>query len=170
MSPKEKTDPSQWTLRFKYHRTTIILLVAPTASFSTIKSSLLTSIRATGLTSIPPDPSPIPTSPDDVILGLPLDRNELDKGWIDLLIPEEDSTDTSGGQGAGKGKKEKGTGVRKGSVLNESPLGAGLRDGDVVAFRWRKERGEEGEWDVVIPSFDEEDEEYEAEEAARMEM
>lgn len=40
----------------------------------------------------------------------------------------------------------------------------------MVAFRWRKERGEEGEWDVVIPSFDEEDEEYEAEEAARMEM
>ena len=87
---------------------------------------------------------------------------------MDLLIPEQDG-EGAGGDGAGKVKKDKGIAVRKGSILNESPLGAGLRDGDVLAFRWRKEDEDEVEWDVVIPNFDDEDAEEE-EEAARMEM
>ena len=54
-------------------------------------------------------------------------------------------------------KKTKG--IRKGSVLNESPLGAGLKDGTVLAFRFREgddddEGDDDFEWDVVIPSYD----------------
>ena len=48
----------------------------------------------------------------------------------------------------------KGKGVKKGSVLNENPLGAGLKDGAVLAFKF--EEGDDGEWDVVMPSFDDE--------------
>lgn len=86
-----------------------------------------------------------------------MDRNELGNGWVDLLIPET-GVDEDGVDG-GAGGQKKGGGVKKGSVLNESPMGAGLRDGDIVAFRFRRE-GEgdgEGEWDVVIPSYDDEE-------------
>lgn len=87
---------------------------------------------------------------------MPVDRNDYNKGWVDLLIPEvEDGEDEDGGGGGG-GK------VKKGSVLNESPLGAGLRDGDVIAFRFRGEGERTEEWDVVIPSYEEEDAEEEA--------
>ena len=64
---------------------------------------------------------------------------------MDLLIPEDENGDG--------GKKREGT-VKKGSVLNESPLGAGLRDGDVIAFKFERE---EEEWDVTFPSYEEED-------------
>ena len=54
----------------------------------------------------------------------------------------------------------------KKSVFNASPAGAGLKDGGMVAFRFRggDERMDEdgldvdddGEWDVVMPSYEEE--------------
>lgn len=97
---------------------------------------------------------------------MPVDRNDYSKGWVDLLIPEaEDDEDDEGGGGGKTIKPEDGK-VKKGSVLNESPLGAGLRDGDVLAFRFREEGEGEGEkteeWDVVIPSYEDEDAEEEA--------
>ncbi len=74
-----------------------------------------------------------------------------------------------GGSGKWKGKGRPQAGG-KGSVLNETPKGAGLRDGQAVAFRFgsgEKEGGgggdeeddemdseSEGEWDVVVPSFE----------------
>ncbi|KAG7007005.1 hypothetical protein G7Y79_00012g033410 [Physcia stellaris] len=164
MSAQGKPSSSQHTLRFKSHRTTILLLVTPTDPFTTIKSALLSSLRATGLQSLPLQDrsAPIPNSPDDVILGVPVDRNDYSKGWVDLLIPEADHDENGDEDGGGGG----GGKVKKGSVLNESPLGAGLRDGDVIAFRFRGEGEREGEkteeWDVVIPSYEEEDAEEEA--------
>ena len=55
----------------------------------------------------------------------------------------------------------KGKGVKKGSVLNGSPLGAGLKDGAMLAFRFTKGPGEDAmdlddEWDVIMPSYDDE--------------
>ena len=101
-------------------------------------------------------------------MGFPVDRNDYGKGWVDLLIPEaeDDEDEDGGGGGGGKKTKSEGGKVKKGSVLNESPLGAGLRDGDVIAFRFREEGEGAGEkteeWDVVIPSYEEEDAEEEA--------
>lgn len=46
--------------------------------------------------------------------------------------------------------------MQKGSVLNASPLGAGLKDGAVIAFKFQGEAGGDGEFDVVIPTFEEE--------------
>ena len=40
-------------------------------------------------------------------------------------------------------------------MLNASPLGAGLKDGAVIAFKFQGEADEEGEFDVVIPTFEE---------------
>ena len=81
---------------------------------------------------------------------MPRDKNDISKGWVSLAIPELDDGDT------------KGKGVKKGSVLNESPLGAGLKDGAMLAFRFNgKDAAEDDdemdldvEWDVIIPDFE----------------
>ena len=87
---------------------------------------------------------------------MPIDKNNISKGWVGLEIPEFDEEML----GAKKGK-----GVKKGSVLNSIPQGAGLKDGGVVAFRFRQEGNDElemiehEEWNVIVPSYtDEEDE------------
>ena len=86
-----------------------------------------------------------------MILGVPIDKNDPDRGWVNLRIPEiEDENEES--------KKSKG--VKKDSVVNSSPLGAGLRDGAMLAFRFKTDEDEDdmvdGVWDVVIPSYDDE--------------
>ena len=92
---------------------------------------------------------------------MPRDKNDIGKGWVPLKIPEVADGDT------------KGKGVKKGSVLNASPLGAGLKDGAMLAFRFGKVLAEEEDdeneedddddemdvddrWDVIIPSYDDE--------------
>lgn len=95
-----------------------------------------------------------------MILGVPVDKNDISKGWIGLDIPEFDDE----GENAA-GKKRVG---KKDSVLNGSPLGAGLRDGAMLAFRFRDGEDEEmkedevdmedEKWDVVIPTFEDDDE------------
>ena len=79
---------------------------------------------------------------------MPIDKYDLYRGWIDLEIPDLDDE-------GGKSKK-------KTNVLNETPMGAGLKDGSTLAFKFRKERSEDddldmddGEWDVMVPSYDE---------------
>lgn len=146
-------DPQKWTLRFKQHKTTILLFVDQAQPFPSIKSDLLAAITKTGRTSL--NNQPLPTYPDDVILGLPVEKNDPSKGWVPLEIPETEVQVNGGSKKIG-GKK---------SVLNSSPLGAGLRDGAMLAFRFRQEGAmvdedgadvEDDEWDVVIPSYEEE--------------
>ena len=53
-------------------------------------------------------------------------------------------------------------GVRKGSVLNQNPQGAGLINGQAMAFKFRTETSDDmldDEWDVFLPNPDEYDEE-----------
>lgn len=55
-------------------------------------------------------------------------------------------------------------GVRKGSILNQSPQGAGLINGQAMAFKFRTETSDDmldDEWDVVLPNQEEYDEEEE---------
>ena len=84
----------------------------------------------------------LPTDPARVEFGAARDRFDLSKGWTLLEIPEP-------------GSKQ----AKKG-VVNDSPMGAGLRDGAALAVRFRGEDEdedmgeEEGEWDVVVPGYD----------------
>lgn len=137
----------QWTLRFKQHKTTILLFVQQSQPFDSIKRDLLDAIKATNIKDI--NANFLPSDPEDIELGVPRDKNDISKGWLPLKIPEVEEGDT------------KGKGVKKGSVLNESPLGAGLKDGAMLAFRFIKGAAEDGmdlddEWDVIIPSYDDE--------------
>ncbi|MCJ1360706.1 MAG: hypothetical protein MMC33_010715 [Icmadophila ericetorum] len=162
-STKFTPNPSLWVLRFKQHKTTILLYVQPTESFTVIKSDLLTALKKRNLTTL--NGQSIPKNPEDVIFGVPVDRNDVSKGWVPLEIPPEDleeMTGTSGGNKAGRGGKKGGK-----SVLNESPAGAGLKDGGMVAFRFGKDKEEnadggmdleEEEFDVVMPIYEYADE------------
>lgn len=122
-------------------------------SFTSIKTDLLEAIKETGRTEL--NGQALPTDPEDVILGVPVEKNDPSKGWVRLDIPETEV------QVNGNSKKIGG----KKSVLNSSPLGAGLKDGAMLAFRFQTEGvivDEDGldiendEWDVLIPSYEEE--------------
>ncbi|OAL74296.1 hypothetical protein A7D00_2329 [Trichophyton violaceum] len=145
----------RWTLRLKNHNVTVLLLVSPVDAFDTIKSALLKALWIRGIKEI--NGKPVPDDVANIELGVPLDRNNLEKGWQPLTIPD--------------GKTDKGAGKGKSSVFNSSPQGADLRDAQAIAFRFRKasERSavKDGDlemdlddpgWDVLIPSYDDEDE------------
>ncbi|KAL9063818.1 MAG: hypothetical protein Q9161_009255 [Pseudevernia consocians] len=147
--PAKTSSGLQWTLRFKQHKTTILLFVQQSQPFDSIKRDLLDAIKATGIQDI--NGNTLPSDPKDIEFGVLRDKNDHSKGWVALKIPEAEDGDT------------KGKGVKKGSVLNENPLGAGLKDGAMLAFRFAKAAEEGGmdkddEWDVIIPSYDDEDE------------
>ncbi|KAA6416274.1 MAG: hypothetical protein FRX48_00994 [Lasallia pustulata] len=146
-------DPLKWTLRFKQHKTTILLFVDQAQSFASIKKDLLEAITKAGRTEL--NGQTLPIDPEDVLLGVPVEKNDLSKGWVRLDITETEV------QVNGNSKKIGG----KKSVLNSSPLGAGLRDGAMLAFRFKTEGAmvdedgldvEDDAWDVLIPSYEEE--------------
>lgn len=145
MQPSKKTDLQQkWTLRLKLHKTTVMLLVNPTQSFLSIKQELLEAIRATGRNDIAGNV--LPSDPEDVLLGVPIDKNNPGRGWVNLRIPEANDGDD--------GKRPKG--VKKDSVFNSSPSGAGLKDGAMIAFKFKAHEEEDAmsdhEWDVILPN------------------
>lgn len=82
-----------------------------------------------------------------------MDRSDLDKGWMSLTM------DVSGQENGAK------TGKKKSSDTLQA---AGLQNGHSVAFRFRKSGAGDNVdtdidlndpgWDVIIPSFDEEEE------------
>ena len=145
--PAKTSSGMQWTLRFKQHKTTILLFVQQSQTFDSIKRDLLNAINATGVQTI--NGNALPVNPEDIEFGVPRDKNDPGKGWVALKIPEFEDGDA------------KGKGVKKGSILNQSPLGAGLKDGAMLAFKFTKrvdedEMDTDAEWDVIIPSYDDE--------------
>ncbi|KAL9009322.1 MAG: hypothetical protein Q9173_005638 [Seirophora scorigena] len=142
------SNPELLTLRFKKHKTTILLLVSRQESFTSVKARLQDAIKSTGVTQI--SGQPLPQNADDIILGVPIDNNDPNRGWIDLEIPDIED------DGGKKAKKQ--------SVLNATPLGAGLKDGMVLAFKFRQQSAkddgmdiDDNEWDVVMPAFDDDE-------------
>ena len=103
----------------------------------------------------------IPDSAEDVELGVPIERNNLKKGWVRLEILEQEITDNKGSKRTIGGKK---------SILNLSPKGADLKDGHALAFRFRKHSTshvdedsdmeidiDDPGWDVQIAAYDDEE-------------
>lgn len=107
-----------------------------TQSFDSIKEELLSSIKATGITSI--NGATLPSDASEIVLGVPVEKNDPKQGWVNLEIEGADVN----------GKTSK-----KGSVLNENPMGAGLKDGALLAFRFATEQNT---WDIITPSYDDE--------------
>ena len=91
-----------------------------------------------------------------MIFGIPVDKNDTGKGWVGLEIPAHEVEDDIGSKRKVGGKK---------SVLNASPAGAGLKDGGMLAFKFRNKDAmmdEDGldlndnDWDVIMPSYEDE--------------
>ncbi|MCJ1288139.1 hypothetical protein MMC26_007494 [Xylographa opegraphella] len=152
--PTKDPNPQLWTLRFKQHKVTVLLFVEQTQSFSSIKADLLDALKERGYTEI--NQRSLPSDAQDIVLGLPIDKNDPSKGWVGLDIPAMELEDETGSKKTVGGKK---------SVLNASPVGAGLRDGSLLAFKFRSVDAkkdsddldmEDSDWDVVMPSYEEE--------------
>lgn len=163
----EMPTPDMITLLFKCHKSTTVLSVLPTKPISEIKALLLAALQSRNIENIPNSTTPLPNDPEEIEFGVPADKKDASKGWVPLEIKEQEVTNT-------KGLKKKVGG--KNSVLNGSPLGAGLTDGSWVAYRvkpFQKETQDEETkddagtpdigieedpgWDVVIPSFEEDE-------------
>ncbi|PGG95666.1 hypothetical protein GX51_08181 [Blastomyces parvus] len=145
----------KWTLKFKNHNVTILLLVSPTQSFDSIKEEILKALKVRNITEI--NGQPVPDDSAEIELGVPLDRNNLEKGWEKLRQTIEES-------GNGKQKKP----LRGRNTATTGPEEAGLKDSQAVAFRFRKpvEGEDEDElgigfddpgWDVMVAKYDAED-------------
>lgn len=143
------TGPSDLTILFKKHRTTVLLPLRPQESIRAAKEKLLQALNSRGTTEI--GGSPVPSTATDIEFGVPVDRNDLKKGWIPL---------TSAGEANGT------------KTSSETLQSVGLKDGHWVAFRFRNpdeaDNKEENEadidfndpgWDVEIPTYGDEDEE-----------
>ncbi|KAL8629314.1 hypothetical protein Q9189_004963 [Teloschistes chrysophthalmus] len=148
--PNRALSSQQLTLLFKQHKTTVLLLVSSLDTFDSIKEKLLGTLKDTGVTEI--NGHSVPSEPDEVILGVPIDKNDPDRGWVGLDIP---------------GAKDDGAKDRKTKdpILNSTPSGAGCKDGAVFAFRFGEKESdddemdfEEGKFDVVMPTFEDDEE------------
>ncbi|EME46591.1 hypothetical protein DOTSEDRAFT_169284 [Dothistroma septosporum NZE10] len=154
--------PHTLTLRFKQHRTTILLEVEPLQKLSEVRALLLHAVQQTHLAGNLNGHS-IPQNPDEIKLGRAVDRHNLKLGFtfIDKGQPEEALT--------GKGKaKASATTKSPTSQVKDCPQGVGLKTGDVVAFKFasQDETGEVGDaivdmegdtveqWDVLIPTVE----------------
>ncbi|KAE8146435.1 hypothetical protein BDV25DRAFT_50761 [Aspergillus avenaceus] len=150
-------DPSSWTLSFKKHKTTVLLMLPPSEPITTAQARLLEALRSRGLTDINGDP--VPEDSSDIELGVAIDKSDLAKGWIKLELQAPQFEDEAPRRGAGKK-----------AAAPLSLQAAELKNGQAVAFRFRKESPEaqstdelidaeleDPGWDVVLPTLEEEE-------------
>ncbi|PLB45635.1 hypothetical protein P170DRAFT_389658 [Aspergillus steynii IBT 23096] len=153
-----QVDPLSWTLLFKKHKTTVLLVLPPSESIASVKATLLKALQSRKLEDINGDP--VPEDPSDIEFGVAVDKNDLEKGWTKL---ESDMSEFDDGE-----TPRRGAGKKAASSLTLQS--AKLRNGQSIAFRFQKpkENGgadddialelEDPGWDVVLPSLDEEEE------------
>lgn len=134
-----------WTLRLKYHKTTILLHVSPLTTPTSIKTSLLQALHER-IPSGTLNGHQIPKDASEIRLAKAIDPLELEQGWEEISADLESE------------------GIAK---------GIGMKNGGALAFRFveeaEKEEDEEdeeedemevdggrwkGRWDVVIPTFE----------------
>jgi len=104
------------TLRFKHGNLTVFVFADELATISQIKQDLLETLRDTKPDGLLPSPSSnssesiaLPDSAEDIILGVPVNKNDLTEGWSEMESEEED-------------------------VNKECPKTLGLRNADALAF------------------------------------
>ncbi|TKA31674.1 hypothetical protein B0A50_01752 [Salinomyces thailandicus] len=182
MTPAIPLHSRTWTLRFKNQRSTVLLHVDPLQQLSSVRAELLIALQQTH-----PDGmlhgQRLPDTDEDILLARPADIHDLTLGWDPLARDEalenalaEESNSTGKGKGkagaSGKAKSAK-------DKLSDCPQGAGLRDGGVVAFKFKSQAAAERDegievdehdgldndmlvsapdkerWDVVVPTMEE---------------
>jgi len=168
-------NPQTYTLRLKSHRTTLLLHTDPLQSLLSLKRDIL---RA--LTQTHPEGhlngAQLPRNAEDILLAKPVDPHDLTAGWVSLETWENGDLFEEGGSTKGKGKAAINGTKKKGTDREGTVQAAGLRDGGVVAFKFRSTQevahveddeddggiaelegvgAREEKWDVLVPSLDE---------------
>ncbi|KAK6439788.1 hypothetical protein LTR95_003996 [Oleoguttula sp. CCFEE 5521] len=162
------------TLRLKLHKTTLLIHTQPTSKLSTLPTRLLATLHE----SIPSGKLgsyTIPKDAEDVVLAIPRDPNDASLGW------EEIGNATRSVKGSGKAKAQKSS-KELTSGVGQTVVDAGIRDGMMLAFRFRTAaekqaadveddedvdvdaiaaKGANGEpaeakWDVILPDLEDE--------------
>lgn len=153
--PVTSPTPSHLTLLLKHARSTTVLSALPDTSITILKYQLLQVLSARGIDHLPGTPTPLPNTPDDLELGILIDKHEPQKGWV--------STEGIGSLTTSKSGKKK----SRGAVETVGDLE--LKDGGWIAYRIRGPRiagndddeeieaAEDQGWNVEIPSFDDEE-------------
>ena len=159
----EVPSPLHITLLLKCAKHTILLSVLPSTPFSDIRSLLLLALQARNIKTINDTSVPAPDQGDQVEFGIPRNKKDLKKGFISLEMAEQVLGDSKGGKKKVNGNK---------AMPSESPAGAGLVDGSILAFRFKQGEDMDMEdaaddeaqvpndpgWNVELPHYDEEDE------------
>ncbi|KAK5130565.1 hypothetical protein LTR08_001945 [Meristemomyces frigidus] len=183
MTPAIAINSTTWTLRCKHHRTTLLLHVDPLQPLSSVRAELLKALQQTHPSGTL-NGAVIPDHEADILLARQLTHDDLSLSWEAL---DQDNELGNADEQSAKGKGKVGGRAAKSNKLTDCPQGAGLRDGGVVAFKFRSRAarvmedsdGEEQEsldgetlvgapvaerWDVVVPTMEEtyRDEEDEA--------
>ena len=94
----------------------------------------------------------IPGTADEIELARPADINDLSAGWEPLEPKGEKDDAADGGKGKAKAassSKTKSKDAAGKNTLKDCPKGAGLRDGGIVAFKFREKDEDEDEWEKV---------------------
>jgi hypothetical protein len=141
----------------KKHKTTVLLIISLHETLDFAQEKLLQALKSRALHDINGDL--IPDDSFDIEFGVPMDRTNLEKGWMRI------ETDPTGLDDESAPKKNKGKSKNGSPTLME----LGIQNGHVIAFRFRKPDGEnvhDGDldvedpgWDVEIPSIEDMDEE-----------
>lgn len=188
--------PLHYTLRLKLHKTTILIVADPLGPLSDIKTELLRALTAryhnsNKTISTASGPARIPSSEADILLAKPADAHDASKGWRRLKtasdvagdhmnwptaqddVDEDEDADsfhvvTKPDSNAKSTTAKRSNNITPTPSLPTSPREAGLKDGAVLAFKFRGHAvrwggGDEGvgmevdedeEWDVVVPSYE----------------
>ena len=147
-------------MKFKHHKTTVLLHVEKTQSFTSIKTDLLNALRETE-TDGTINGTPFPKNPESIIFARQItDSSTSESTWegLDDDLDEDLFDESAATKGKSKGKAKAGG-------AKDCPVGAGLKDGCNLAFAFvddetkaEKSRvGESGkrtDWDVLLPAYE----------------
>lgn len=155
--------PTTWTLRIKTHKTTVLLHVEPLSTFDNIKALFLNALKDSPLKHVETGRDvPLPESPSDIQLGRPVDKNDPQAGFVlgeweqSSKEPQEDVK----GKGKGSANQKSDPNLAAPSNIQNCPQGAGLKDGAVLAARWK---GDGSAWGSEPAKEDEEEDEEDEE-------
>lgn len=148
--------PTDVTVLFKHGKSSTVLSLSPTTTFSVAKSLLLEVLETRGITTFPGTNVPLPANPDDLELAITKERRDPrdnSKGWVNI----EDAQSIVSTSKAGKKKS-----AATGSIETIEDLD--LKDGSYIAYRLLKTVDDlvggqdQSDWHVIVPTYDYEDE------------
>jgi len=156
--------PRTWTIRFKNRKSTVLLHVDPNQTIDSLKEALLYALRDVKTSPNFLNGQTPPSSASQIQLAKPRNPLDVSEGWESLESPDlddlfnDDNEETDRKKGKGKAK------VRV-EPSGQTVQGVGIRNNAVLAFRWRSEDngskesdedefGEDSEWVVVVPTFE----------------